>query len=90
MNSNATVVSALRRTGMLMLAMFLIACSAGLGYVVHLTRQTVAQRPETSQPSLLPLIAIALMVAFAGLATLRLALHRSSRGKFASAALSDD
>jgi len=82
MKSNVLLASGLmRRVGMLILAMFLIACSAGLGYVVHLTRQTVALRQETSQPSLLPLIVIAMMVAFAGLATLRLALHRERRGR---------
>jgi len=89
METKVTFVTALvRRTGMLMLAVFLIACSAGLGYVVHLTRQTVAQRPETHQPSLLPLIALALMIAVAGLATLRLALHRS-RGVIGSVRADD-
>ena len=69
------------RIGMLALAVFLIACSAGLGYVVHLTRQTVAQRGEASQPSLLPLIVLALMAAIGGLATLRVAFHRSRSGE---------
>jgi hypothetical protein len=63
-----------RRAGLLVLAVFLLACSAGLAYVVVLTHQTAPLRGES--PSLLPLIVMACGSAFAGLVVLRLAVHR--------------
>lgn len=74
-----------RRVGTLALAVFLIACSGGLGYIVHLTRQTVEQRGEATQPSLLPLIALALMAAIGGFAMLRVAFHRPRSGELSPA-----
>lgn len=60
-----------RQVGIVSLALFLIACSAGLGYVAHITRETARQVQAAAQPSLLPLVVMALMAAVAGLVTLR-------------------
>jgi hypothetical protein len=67
---------AARRAGLVILGLFLIACSAGLGYVIHVTRQTL--HPEASLQSLLPLIVMAIGAAGAGIFLLRHALHRPS------------
>ena len=64
-----------RRAGLLILAVFLLACSAGLAYVVVLTHQTAPLRNES--PSLLPLIVMACGSGLAGLMVLKLAVHRS-------------
>lgn len=64
-----------RRAGLLMLALFLLACGGGLAYVVLLTHQTWAMRADGSSPSLLPLIVMASGLAFAGLYLMRIALH---------------
>jgi hypothetical protein len=65
---------AARRAGLLILGLFLIACSVGLGYVIHVTRQTL--HPEASLQSLLPLVVMAIGAAGAGMFLLRFALHR--------------
>jgi hypothetical protein len=61
------------RLGLMVLAVLLIACSAGLGYVVHVTQQT-AQHLGSTPPSLLPLIVLAAVAAVAGLGSLRTAV----------------
>jgi hypothetical protein len=66
-----------RRAGLIMLAVFLLACAAGLAYVALLTHQTLAGRTDGGSPSLLPLIAMATGCALGGFFTLRVALHRS-------------
>ena len=64
-----------RRAGMLGLAVLMIAISGGLGYVAHLT-QVTSQKVGDGSPSVLPLIALSILAAVAGIATVRLALHR--------------
>ena len=64
-----------RRAGVVGLSLLLIAVSAGLAYVAHLT-QVTSQKIGDSSPSVLPLIALSVLSAIAGLATLRVALHR--------------
>ncbi|QOV90344.1 hypothetical protein [Humisphaera borealis] len=66
-----------RRAGMMGLAVLLIAVSGGLGYVAHLT-QVTSQKVGDGSPSVLPLIALSVLSAIAGLTTLRLALHQDA------------
>lgn len=62
---------------MMGLAVLLIAVSGGLGYVAHLT-QVTSQKVGDGSPSVLPLIALSVLSAIAGLTTLRLALHQDA------------
>ena len=62
-----------RRAGMLGLAVLLVAVSGGFAYVAHLTEVTSHQIGD-AQPSVLPLIALSILFAIAGLATLRFTL----------------
>lgn len=64
-----------RRAGIISVALLMIAVSGGLGYVAHLT-QVTSQNAGEGSPSVLPLIALSVLSAIAGIAMLRLALHR--------------
>lgn len=62
------------RAAVLCLSLLMLAVSAALGYVAHLTRDT-AERLNGSQPSVLPLVGLALLAFIAGLSALRVAWH---------------
>lgn len=63
-----------RRAGILSAALFLIACSAGLGYAAHLTRAVTQHAGVTPRSSVLTLVVLAVGAALAGVAVARLAL----------------
>jgi hypothetical protein len=68
-----------RQAGILSAALFLIACSAGLGYAAHLTREVTRRADFAPQSSVLPLVVLAIGAAVAGIAVARLAVHSPDR-----------
>ena len=64
-----------RRLGLLSLACLMVVASAGLAYVAHLTQVTTQSLNPGSSPSVLPLIALSILSAVAGLGTFKYALE---------------
>lgn len=75
--NDATSTRFARQVGMFALAALLICLSAGFAYVAHLTA-TTSERLGVTGPSVLPLIALSILSAIAGLAMLRFWLRGDS------------
>lgn len=73
--SDTTCRRLTRRLGMLSLASLLVAASAGLAYVAHLTQVTSLVLAPAQPPRVLPLVALSLAFAVGGLGTLKYAIE---------------